>query len=138
MCSREGRFTLTTASLGPLAQIARKVENLDRARAFFRETLGLHELYAFPRLAFFQLGDTRLMLSETGKRDDADILYFHVADIAASHADLAARGLSFSHPPHRIHTHPDGTEEWMAFFADDEGRALAFASVVKPVQDQAS
>jgi hypothetical protein len=31
-----------------------------------------------------------------------------------------------------IHRHADGTEEWMAFFKDLEGRPLAIMSKVKP------
>ena len=27
--------------------------------------------------------------------------------------------------PHRIHTHDDGTEEWMTFFEDPDGNTLA-------------
>lgn len=42
----------------PLSQIARRVEDLDRARSFWRDTLGIPELYAFPGLAFFDLGPT--------------------------------------------------------------------------------
>jgi predicted enzyme related to lactoylglutathione lyase len=59
-------------------------------------------------------------------------LYFRVADIAAKHAELAARGVDFKGAPHMIHRHADGTEEWMAFFADPEGRPLALMSQVKP------
>lgn len=115
-----------------LSQIARRVENLDRARIFWRDTLRLPELYAFPGLAFIDLGPTRLMLRETGTRDEADILYLATPDIAAAHADLSARGAVFSGAPHMIHKHPDGAEEWMAFFHDDEGRDLALHSIVRP------
>lgn len=115
---------------GPPSQIARRVERLDRARAFWRDTLGFSELYAFPGLAFISLGPTRLMLRETGSRDEADLLYLPTGDIAASHADLVARGVTFSAAPHVIHRHPDGAEEWMAFFKDDEDRDLALHSVV--------
>lgn len=108
-----------------LSQVARRVENLDRARAFWRETLGIAELYAFPGLAFYDLGGPRLMLRETGQREEADILYLSVLDIAAAHATLSGRGVTFTGAPHLIHRHPDGTEEWMAFFHDDEGRDLA-------------
>jgi catechol 2,3-dioxygenase-like lactoylglutathione lyase family enzyme len=114
---------------GPPSQIARRVESLDRARAFWRDTLGVPELYTFPGLAFFALGPTRLMLRETGTRDEADILYLHVPDLAAAHAELSKRGACFSGAPHMIHRHPDGTEEWMAFFKDDEGRDLALHSI---------
>jgi catechol 2,3-dioxygenase-like lactoylglutathione lyase family enzyme len=115
---------------GPPSQIARRVESLDRARAFWRDTLGATELYAFPGLAFFDLGATRLMLRETGSRNEADILYFPTDDITASHADLSRRGAVFTAAPHRIHRHADGTEEWMAFFEDDEGRPLALHALV--------
>jgi catechol 2,3-dioxygenase-like lactoylglutathione lyase family enzyme len=113
-----------------ISQIARRVENLARARGFWRETLGIPELYAFPGLAFFDLGPTRLMLRETGTQDEADILYLATTDIAATHASVAGRGATFVQMPHVIHRHPDGTEEWMAFFEDDERRVLALHSLV--------
>jgi catechol 2,3-dioxygenase-like lactoylglutathione lyase family enzyme len=116
-------------NLGTLSQISRRVQSLDRARAFYRERLGLAELMVFPGLAFFAVGSLRLMLSETGKADEADILYFRVADIETAHRDLKARGVTFQHAPSVIHIHPDGSREWMAFFVDDEGRTLALASV---------
>jgi len=47
-------------------------------------------------------------------------------------ADLLARGIEFTSAPHRIYTHPDGTEEWMGFFKDPEGRPLAIMSQVIP------
>lgn len=114
-----------------LSQIARRVETLDRARSFWRDTLQVPELYAFPGLAFFDLGGTRLMLRETGKREEADILYLSTRDIAVAHAALAERGARMTGAPHMIHKHPDGAEEWMAFFTDDEGRDLALHSVVR-------
>jgi catechol 2,3-dioxygenase-like lactoylglutathione lyase family enzyme len=116
-----------------ISQIARRVENLDRARGFFRETLGMDELYAFPGLAFFALGPTRLMLRETGRQDAADILYLQSTDIVATHLALAAKGVIFTGAPHIIHKHPDGTEEWMVFFHDDEGRDLALHQQVIPL-----
>jgi DNA-binding CsgD family transcriptional regulator len=119
------------APFGPVSQIARQVEKLDRAREFLK-SIGVRELYAFPGLAFFALGDVRLMLRETGTREAADILYFQVPDIGAAHARLVAMGIAFTGAPHMIHRHADGAEEWMAFFADDEGRPLALHSVARP------
>ncbi|WP_137111257.1 VOC family protein [Rhodobacter sp. SY28-1] len=116
----------------PLSQLSRRVKNLDRARAFWRDTLQIPELYAFPGLAFFDLGGTRLMLRETGTQDEADILYLSTPDITSAHAALAERGANMTGAPHMIHKHPDGAEEWMAFFKDDEGRDLALHSVVRP------
>lgn len=114
-----------------LSQLSRRVEDLTRARAFWRDTLQIPELYAFPGLAFFDLGGTRLMLKETGTRDEADILYLSTPDITSDHAAIGERGASLTGTPHKIHTHPDGTQEWMAFFKDDEGRDLALHSLVR-------
>jgi catechol 2,3-dioxygenase-like lactoylglutathione lyase family enzyme len=118
--------------LGQISQISRSVESLDRARAFFRDTLSLPELYSFPGLAFFDLGPTRLMLRETSRRDPADLLYFQTADIAGTHDTLIGKGVIFTNAPHRVHKHPDGAEEWMAFFKDDEGRDLALHAITRP------
>ena len=87
--------------------------------------LGLPHLFTFGSLAFFDCGGTRLMLSQEGGATKESILYLRVSDIAAAHDRLAARGVKFTHAPHMIHRHADGTEEWMAFFEDPDGRPLA-------------
>jgi hypothetical protein len=52
--------------------------------------------------------------------------------VRTAHASLAARGLEFTHAPHMIHRHADGTEEWMAFLKDNEDRPLAIMSRAAP------
>jgi methylmalonyl-CoA/ethylmalonyl-CoA epimerase len=47
-----------------------------------------------------------------------------VADIAAAHARMSARGVAFRDPPHLVAKLPD-REIWMAFFDDGEGNVLA-------------
>jgi predicted enzyme related to lactoylglutathione lyase len=59
------------------------------------------------------------------------MLYLRVADIGRAYAELDARGVEFINAPHLVHRHVDGTEEWMAFFKDPEGRALALMSQVR-------
>ena len=49
-----------------LGQVARTTRRFDELRAWYRDTLGLPELYAFGNLAFFDLGGVRLMLGEEG------------------------------------------------------------------------
>ena len=117
--------------LGPLGQVSRKVKDITAARSWYTQTLGLKHLYSFGDLAFFDLGGTRLFLSQ-GEGAEADsILYFRVPDIRAAHAELASRGIEFINAPHIIHRHEDGTEEWMAFFKDNDGRPLAIMSQMK-------
>lgn len=41
------------------------------------------------------------------------------------------RGAEFISAPHMIHRHEDGTEEWMAFFKDPDGRPLAIMAQVR-------
>jgi DNA-binding CsgD family transcriptional regulator/catechol 2,3-dioxygenase-like lactoylglutathione lyase family enzyme len=116
-----------------LGQVARTVNAVEDARSWYRDVLGLPELYAFPGLAFFDLGGVRLMLTEEGDGSQESILYLRVPDIHATKDALQAKGVSFTHAPHLIHRHEDGTEEWMAFFEDNDGRALAIMTQVRSI-----
>ena len=122
----------TPLQLGPIGQIARSVTDIAAAEAWYRDVLGLPHLYTFGKLAFFDCGGVRLFLEEGGG-GDAAVIYFRVPDIRAAHAQLEARGVAFEGAPHLIHRHADGTEEWMAFLRDNEGRLLALMSQVAPV-----
>ena len=109
-----------------LGQVARTTRNTAAAREWYREALGLPELYTFGNLSFFDLGGVRLMLTEEeGGGGPESLLYLRVPDIHAAKQAMEARGVRFTHAPHLIHRHDDGTEEWMAFFEDNEGRPLA-------------
>jgi DNA-binding CsgD family transcriptional regulator/catechol 2,3-dioxygenase-like lactoylglutathione lyase family enzyme len=119
--------------LGPVGQISRTVRDIDAACDWYGRVLGLKHLFTFGKLAFFDLGGTRLYLSaESGEAQPESTLYLRVDDIGAAFAELTARGVEFQGAPHLIHRHPDGTEEWMAFFKDPEGRFLALMSQVRP------
>ena len=112
--------------------VLRPVEALDRARDFLRDRLGLTELLAVPGAAFFDMGGVRLILRETGRREEAQVLYFGVQDIFEAHDVLCAQGVPFSDTPRLREQHPDGSEEWVAYFTDDEGRPLALHAVTPP------
>jgi methylmalonyl-CoA/ethylmalonyl-CoA epimerase len=118
--------------LSTLGQISMNVRDLARATTFYRDTLGVPFLFEVPNLAFFDLGGVRLMLSppESPELDHAgSVLYFRVADIAAAHAELAARGVVFVDEPHVIADM--GTYRlWMTFFHDSEGNLLSLMSEV--------
>jgi catechol 2,3-dioxygenase-like lactoylglutathione lyase family enzyme len=129
---KEPQMTAPRSKLGPIGQISRTVRDIDAACAWYGDVLGLPHLYTFGKLAFFDCGGTRLFLSaENATPGPESILYLRVEDIAAVHADLSARGVEFSGAPHMIHRHADGTEEWMAFFKDPEGRPLALMAQVR-------
>ena len=123
---------MTQTALGPIGQISRSVADIVAAEAWWRDVLGMPHLYTFGPLAFFDCSGVRLMLSAEPGGSHASIIYFQVPDIAASHADLSARGVTFLGAPQMIHRHADGLEEWMAFFSDNEGRPLAIMSQSRP------
>ena len=119
--------------LGPIGQISRTVRDIDEACRWYGQVLGLKHLYTFGKLAFFDLGGTRLYLSaEAAEPGPESTLYLRVDDIGAAYAELSARGVEFNGAPHLIYRHADGMEEWMAFFKDPEGRFLALMSQVRP------
>ena len=120
------------SGLGAIGQISRSVSDVQRAERWYGQTLGMKHLYTFGKLAFFDCGGTRLFLSE-GNTPVApeSIIYFRVDDIERAHAALKDKGVQFTDSPHMIHRHADGTEEWMAFFKDPEGRPLALMSQVR-------
>ena len=135
---RNANMTTETA-FGTLGQIARHTPDVDRAEAWFRDVLGLPFLYSFPssagKLSFFDLGGTRLFLSNEANEGrghgEQGVLYFRVADIHAKVAELKSRNVEFLGEAHMIFKHPDGTEEWMAFFKDCDGETLGLMSQVK-------
>lgn len=132
MHGKEKDMTADVA-LRALGQVSRKVRDIAAARSWYGEVLGLTHLYSFGDLAFFDVGGTRLFLSQAEVAGEESILYFRVPDIHAAQAALTARGAVFTHAPHMIHRHADGTEEWMAFLSDNDGRPLGLMAQVKSV-----
>ena len=118
--------------LSAVGQIARSVKDIEAARRWYQDVLGLPHLYSFGKLAFFDCDGLRLLLSEGDGPAAESILYFRVDDVRSAASALAARGVTFTNAPHLIHRHEDGTEEWMAFFQDNEDRPLAIMSQAKP------
>jgi DNA-binding CsgD family transcriptional regulator/extradiol dioxygenase family protein len=135
LAAREKDMT-ADVTLGALGQVSRKVRDIEAARKWDGEVLGLAHLYSFGDLAFFDMAGIRLFLSQAkdaakNEMSGESILYFRVADIHAAQKALAARGAIFTHAPHMIHRHADGTEEWMAFLTDNDGRPLGLMAQVK-------
>ncbi len=123
----EQERTMTSSmKLGPIGQISRTVHDIRQAESWYKDVLGLQHLFTSGTLAFFDCGGVRLFLSQAqGEPAAESILYLKVDDIQKAHHELKARGVEFINPPHLVHRHADGMEEWMAIFKDPEGRPLA-------------
>ena len=116
-----------------IGQIAIVVHDLPKAVEFYRDKLGLHFLYEFPGLAFFDCGGVRIMLSfpENAEFDHpASILYYKVADIQAAWRVLEARGVKLEHEPHVIARMPDH-DLWICAIRDPENNLVELMSEVK-------
>jgi DNA-binding CsgD family transcriptional regulator/catechol 2,3-dioxygenase-like lactoylglutathione lyase family enzyme len=130
--ARKGKAMGAGIEIDRIGQVSRTVKDIGQAVAWYRDVLGLRHLYTFGNLAFFDCGGTRLYLTQEGPFQPSEsVLYLYVDDIEAARAELVRRGVEFTHAPHKIFTHADGTEEWMAFFEDPEGRPLAIMSQVR-------
>src|SRR5437879_12791202 len=93
-----------------IGQISINVHDLDRATAFYRDTLGLPLLFSASGMAFFDCGGVRLMLSRPEKPEfdhPGSILYFSVPDIQASHQKMSTNGAKFVDEPHIVASMPD-------------------------------
>jgi DNA-binding CsgD family transcriptional regulator len=119
-------------TLGPIAQIARSVQDIKQAEDWYKNVLGLPHLYTFGKLAFFDCNGTRLMLSQESAVAAESILYMRVGNIGAAYELLKSRGVEFINAPHIVHRHADGTEEWLSMLKDPEGRPLGIMAQAKP------
>jgi len=111
-----------TAQLGPLAQVAVTFHDVPRALAWYRDVLGLPLVFETNGMAFFAMGDVRLMMTAPEQPEydhPASVLYFKVANIDEAYTELASRGAMFEDPPHLIGK-MGNTEIWMCFARDPE------------------
>jgi len=124
---------LASAQLG---QVSINVHDVDKAIAFYRDTLGLRFLFQAPKMGFFDCGGVRIMLAVAEKPEfdhPSSIFYFKVDDIQAVAQALQSRGVHFDTPPHLIARLP-GHDLWMAFFRDVDQNLMAWMSEQKPAE----
>ncbi len=133
---------------GPLAgahAVAKiPAQDLDRARRFYRDRLGLEPIEERPGGLRYVVGDSEFHLfTSTGRASgESSQLGFEVGDLDATVGDLRARGLVFEsvHLPgwevrDDVVTVPGnypskGTGERGAFFRDSEGNLLAVGQAI--------
>jgi predicted enzyme related to lactoylglutathione lyase len=122
-----------TAGLSEIAQIFVNARDLERAIAFYRDTLGMKFLFqAPPNMAFFDCSGIRIMLGTADRPEinhPASIIYYQVPDIEATYETLVGRGVEFIVKPHLVAPMPT-YDLWLADFRDSEGNILALMSEV--------
>ncbi|MCR6655454.1 MAG: VOC family protein [Opitutus sp.] len=118
---------MNDAAITDLGQVALTVSDVARAKAFYRDVLGLTFLFdAGPNLAFLAAGGVRLMLTtpqgagEVGKNS---ALYFRTPAVDAMYRTAVERGATPEREPGLTAKMPDH-ELWMAFVRDPDGNLV--------------
>ena len=115
-----------------VVQVAQHVDDLDRATAFYTETLGLPLIARFGPLVFVDLGGTRLLLEEAAP---PAMIYLQVADLRGTAWTACGRpGSRWS--PNRTTSSPTPTAcsaatgeiETQAFIRDSEGNLVGLVT----------
>ena len=124
--------TAAQFSLSSIGQISINVHDVERAKAFYRDTLGIKFLFDAGHMAFFDCGGVRLMLSNQDKPEfdhPTSFIYYRVADLQRSYEVLLARGINFEEKPTLVARLQDH-DLWMAFFRDPDNNPLVLMSEV--------
>jgi methylmalonyl-CoA/ethylmalonyl-CoA epimerase len=120
--------------LKTLGQVHVSVSDIDRAVAFYRDTLGVPFLFqAGPHMAFFDLDGVRLYLGvpEDEAYRSRGMLYFRVDDLDDAVDALRGRGVPIVSEPHLI-AKMDDHDLWMAFGRDPDGNNIGLMEERRP------
>src|SRR5690349_19319554 len=100
--------------LNRIGQVGIMVHDLEAATAFYRDKLGMQHLFTAAGMAFFSLGEVRLMLGQgSGTGPLPTFLYYRVDDIHAAYATLKARGVTPVEEPEMAYR-AGNQELWLA------------------------
>lgn len=120
--------------LTQILQVSVPVSDVDRAIAFYRDTLGMRFLFkAPPGLGFFDCGGIRVMLDAPARaqsRNYSSVLYYKVPDIKRARQELGNRGAVFLEEPHLIAKMPDH-DLWLAILTDPDENLIGLMSEVR-------
>jgi lactoylglutathione lyase len=119
------------SALRSVAAVRIFVDDLDRARRFYRDTLDLHERAADPEWLVFDLDGKDIVVERVAPEDpEHDALVgrflavsFTVDDVHAAHRELVGKGVAFDHPPEK--------QSWggtLAYPRDPDGNILTLVS----------
>lgn len=118
--------------LSSIGQISINTHDVNRAKEFYRDVLGLTFLFEAGNMAFFDCGGIRLMIAPP-ERPEIDhpgsILYYRVADIHSSYEILVSRGVKFDEKPNFV-AHLEDHDLWLAFFRDPDNNIIGLMSEV--------
>ena len=116
----------------PLTQVGLSVRDLNRARHFYRDVLGLALLFETNGMMFFQLVGLRLLVGKAYSAEQSiggSILYFDAPDFESAVDALTAKGVTFLSDA-QVLQRTDTHELKLRSFLDPDGNALALLGLV--------
>ncbi len=119
-------------SLSRIAQIAVTVRDMEKAIAFYRDSLGMKFLFQAPNVAFFDCSGIRLMLGQSddpARQPVGTILYFRVDDLPSAFATVQQRGARVVREPEQVAS-LENRDIWIGFISDPGGNILGLMSEV--------
>jgi predicted enzyme related to lactoylglutathione lyase len=102
------------------------VADMDRAVAFYRDTLGLTLKFSSPHWSEFATGETTLALHPASEKNPPGTveLGFGVPDLEQFYKDMTAKNVTFSMPPTR-----QDFGGSLAQFVDSEGSHISVSNL---------
>jgi catechol-2,3-dioxygenase len=114
-------------------QVALTVKDINAARAFYRDRLGLRLMFEANHMLFFDVGGTRLMIARDEARERParphGILYFHVEDFNAALVRLQGTRANLIGAVETVQTTSSGSLR-LQQFEDADGNMLAIMGFV--------
>ena len=115
--------------LDSISQLELRVGNLEEARRFYEDALGISVESMFGQTMMLRCGAITIMVQESPTRPLGCPIYFNadnrVHEVAAR---LKARGIRFKSGPSCIVENFMGKSSWLAFFEDPWGNPLALTA----------
>ena len=115
-----------------VVQVFLPCTKLERSVAFYRDTLGLPFLFETNGMAFFQLGNLRLMLGELREGQPAMAgggIYLDAPDLPALARAMEGRGVAFRGPA-QVLQQTEAGDLTLRSLLDPDGNLIALMGVV--------
>ena len=114
------------SELNGVLQIAIPARDVERATAFYRDTLGFKLLMNGPNMAFLDCDGIRIYLDANPGRAEAggnSLVYFRATNIDRSYASFKESDVTIHRPPHIIASFPK-SDLWLMWIRDSESNLL--------------